>query len=86
VPIAAGIYATIVSPLLILFIIFYNFFESLWFRTFDVLWVVFVILVAEAGRYWQPLTVAAKYESSPSRARTLFPSRWARTPPPLPQS
>jgi hypothetical protein len=73
-------------PLLILFITFHNFFESLWFRAFDVLWVVFVILVAEAGRYWQPLTGAAKYELSPSRARTLFPSRWARTPPSLPQS
>jgi exopolysaccharide production protein ExoQ len=38
----------------ILFIILYNFFESLWMRGFEFLWVVFVIVVAEIGRYWKP--------------------------------
>jgi len=39
---------------LVLFIILYNFFESLWMRGFEFLWVVFVIVVAEIGRYWKP--------------------------------
>jgi exopolysaccharide production protein ExoQ len=39
---------------LALFIILYNFFESLWMRAFEFLWVVFVINAAEIGRYWRP--------------------------------
>jgi exopolysaccharide production protein ExoQ len=39
---------------LALFIILYNFFESLWMRGFEFLWVVFVIVAAEIGRYWRP--------------------------------
>jgi O-antigen ligase len=37
-----------------LFIIIYNFLETLWLRAFDLLWVVFVIVAVEAARYWQP--------------------------------
>jgi exopolysaccharide production protein ExoQ len=37
-----------------LFIIIYNSLETLWFRAFDMSWVVFVIVIAEAARYWQP--------------------------------
>jgi exopolysaccharide production protein ExoQ len=46
---------------LALFIILYNFFESLWMRAFEFLWVVFVINAAEIGRYWRsfPLKGAA---------------------------
>jgi exopolysaccharide production protein ExoQ len=40
---------------LALFIILYNFFESLWMRGFEFLWVLFVIVAAEIGRYWRPL-------------------------------
>jgi exopolysaccharide production protein ExoQ len=40
---------------LVLFIIIYNLLESLWLRAFDLLWVVFLILVTEIGRYWQRL-------------------------------
>jgi hypothetical protein len=40
---------------LALFIILYNFFESLWMRGFEFLWVVFIIVAAEIGRYWRPL-------------------------------
>ncbi len=40
---------------LLLFVITYNFLESLWMRAFDLLWVVFVIVAAEIARYWQPL-------------------------------
>jgi exopolysaccharide production protein ExoQ len=36
---------------LALFVIFENFLESAWMRGFSILWVVFVIVAAEAGRY-----------------------------------
>ena len=39
---------------LVLFIILYNFLESLWIRAFDTLWLVFLIVTAEIGRYWRP--------------------------------
>jgi exopolysaccharide production protein ExoQ len=35
-----------------LFIIVYNFLETLWLRAFDLLWVVFVIVAVEAARHW----------------------------------
>jgi len=41
-----------------LFIIVYDLLESFWMRGFDILWVVFVIVAAEIGRYWQPFPVA----------------------------
>ena len=37
---------------LALFIILYNFLESLWMRGFEMLWVVFAIVAAEMGRHW----------------------------------
>jgi exopolysaccharide production protein ExoQ len=37
-----------------LFIIIYNGLESTWMRGFEFLWVVFAIVAAEIGRYWQP--------------------------------
>jgi exopolysaccharide production protein ExoQ len=40
---------------LALFIILYNYLESFWMRGFEFLWVVFLILTAEIGRYWRPL-------------------------------
>ena len=40
---------------LALYIICFNYFESLWMRGFEFLWVVFLIVAAEIGRYWQPL-------------------------------
>ena len=39
---------------LLLIIILYNLCESLWMRGFEFLWVVFVIVAAEIGRYWRP--------------------------------
>jgi len=49
---------------LALFVILYNFLESLWMRGFEFLWVVFVIVAAEAARYWQPfLSARAAYGS-----------------------
>lgn len=40
---------------LVLYIICFNYLESLWMRGFEFLWVVFLILVAEIGRYYQAL-------------------------------
>jgi O-antigen ligase len=40
---------------LLLYIICFNYLESLWMRGFEFLWVVFLIVAAEIGRYWQPL-------------------------------
>jgi len=61
---------------LALFIILFNFLESLWMRGFEFLWVVFVILTAEIGRYWHPIPLTrAAYGSrtprpgSPGRSR-----------------
>ena len=40
---------------LALFVILWNFFESIWMRGFEFLWVMFVIVAAEIGRYWLPV-------------------------------
>jgi O-antigen ligase len=40
---------------LALYIICFNYLESLWMRGFEFLWVVFLIIAAEIGRYLQPL-------------------------------
>jgi O-antigen ligase len=53
---------------LALFVILYNFFESLWVRGFEFLWVVFVIVAAEIGRYRQPFPLTrAAYRSGSLR-------------------
>jgi exopolysaccharide production protein ExoQ len=58
----------------VLFIVIYNFLESLWMRAFDLLWVVFVIAAVEASRHWQ--SAALKIPSYRSRrARPLSPNR-----------
>ena len=66
---------------LALFIIMYNFLESLWMRGFEFLWVVFVIVAAEIGRYWQPLPL--KRAAYNPRSRKLGnPGRLPGTQPP----
>jgi hypothetical protein len=87
VPILACVFALIVAPLLIflnppgpqtldaslaLFIILYSYFESLWISGFEFLWMVFVILAAEVGRYWRPLPLrnAAYRSRSPKTGRS----------------
>jgi len=42
---------------LALYFIFHNFLESLWMRGFEFLWVMFLFVVAEVGRSWQPIPV-----------------------------
>jgi O-antigen ligase len=59
---------------LALFVIFYNFLESIWMRGFEFLWVVFLIVAAEAGRYWQPST-ARFGAKTPLRRGIPAPSR-----------
>jgi len=65
---------------LALFVIFDNFLETAWMRGFSVLWVMFVIVAAEAGRYSRPfLPTRAAYGSrtprpgSPGLSRGLRP-------------
>jgi O-antigen ligase len=38
---------------LAVYIICYNYLESFWMRGAECMWVVFLIVAAEAGRYWQ---------------------------------
>jgi exopolysaccharide production protein ExoQ len=66
---------------LILFAILNNFLESSWMRAFDLVWVVFAIVVAELGRCWQlfPPTRAA-YGSMTPRRGSAGPSRSAQRP------
>jgi O-antigen ligase len=40
---------------IVLFIILVNFLESGWMRGADALWLMFVVVAAEAGRHWQPI-------------------------------
>jgi exopolysaccharide production protein ExoQ len=60
---------------LALYIICFNYLESLWMRGFEFLWVVFLIIAAEIGRDWQPLPQkGAAYGSTiavPGRLRPL---------------
>ena len=61
---------------LALFIIFYNFLERLWMHGFEFLWVVFVIVAAEIGRYWRPLPLTrAAYGSRRPKPGPTEPCR-----------
>jgi exopolysaccharide production protein ExoQ len=67
---------------LALFIILFNYLESLWMRGFEFLWVVFVILAAEIGRYWRPFPLrrAAYGSRSPKTGGSPGPAPGARSP------
>jgi exopolysaccharide production protein ExoQ len=68
---------------LAIFSILYNFFESIWMRSFEFLWVLFVIVAAEIGRYWGPFPLrGAARSSSVGRVGALAPSPAARAPRP----
>jgi O-antigen ligase len=60
---------------LALFVIIYNFLESVWMKGFEFLWVLFLILAAEIGRQWQPFPL-----TRPGYGSRTGPSRGARTP------
>jgi O-antigen ligase len=75
---------------LALFVVFDNLLETVWMRGFNVLWVVFMIVAAEAGRYSRPfLPTRAAYGSrtprpgSPGFSRGLSPLDSHKNPPPL---
>jgi exopolysaccharide production protein ExoQ len=68
---------------LALFFIMWNYFESLWMRGFEFLWVVFLVVAAEIGRYWQPLPVRrVRYRSRTLRPESSGTSPGARLPQP----
>jgi exopolysaccharide production protein ExoQ len=61
---------------LALYIILFNYLESLWMRGFEFMWVVFVILAAEIGRYWQPVPlIRGAYGSKTPKPGGSGPSR-----------
>jgi exopolysaccharide production protein ExoQ len=65
---------------LVLYVIMWNYFESLWMRGFEFLWVVFLIVAAEIARYWHfPLT-RTSFGLRPQRLGSLGSSRGARAP------
>jgi exopolysaccharide production protein ExoQ len=68
-----------------LFIMIYNFLETLWMRAFDMLWVVFVIVAVEAARQMQPSPLRAPMPRSrgtsaigPGRLRAWKPRLGSR--------
>lgn len=65
---------------LALYVMAYNFLESAWMRGFDYLWVVFVLLAAEAARQWRPATerIPARVPRRPQRDRGLPPRQAIR--------
>src|SRR5579859_1942370 len=63
---------------LALFFIIWNYFESLWMRGFEFLWVVFLTLAAETARYW----TSAPPRSVAYRMRNRRTSRQVATRPP----
>ena len=61
---------------LALYVIMWNYLESLWMRGFEFLWVVFLIITAEAALYWQPFPLTkAVFGSRTPRLRSPGASR-----------
>jgi exopolysaccharide production protein ExoQ len=59
---------------LALYVIMYNYLESNWMRGFEFLWVTFVILAVDIGRYWQPIPrPRVAYGSRSPRPAVLAP-------------
>ena len=59
---------------LALYIIFHNFLESLWMRGYEVLWVLFLILAAEIGRYWRPFLALRRAADGSRSQRPAAPT------------
>ena len=55
-------------------IIITNGLESIWMRGFEMLWIVFVILVAEIGRYWRPVPATTAQASRSPKPGTRRPA------------
>jgi O-antigen ligase len=57
---------------IVLYVIIHNYLESLWMRGFEFLWVIFVILAVDVGRYCRPLpSTRAAYLSRRTGGATL---------------
>jgi exopolysaccharide production protein ExoQ len=68
---------------LALFVIAYNFLESVWMRSYEFLWVVFLILAVEIARYWRPFSQRrVAYRSKRQRPGNPGPPPAARMPRP----
>jgi exopolysaccharide production protein ExoQ len=66
---------------LALYIITYNFLESLWMKGYEFMWVTFLVLAAEIARYWRPFPLRrAAYSSTSQRPGGPGPSPRARRP------
>ena len=59
---------------LVLYVILYNFLERLWMHGFEFLWVVFVIVAAEIGRYWLPFPITRVVYGSRGPTRGAVPA------------
>ena len=65
---------------LVLFFIMWNYFESLWMRGFEFLWLVFLIVAVEIGRYWQPFALRRRRPAQGARGRTVLAPHPVPTP------
>jgi O-antigen ligase len=70
---------------IILYFLIYNFFESFWMRSFDVMWVVFVVVAADIARYCQPALRKAPL-GGPSAPRAGQFGQQVRSPAQAPRS
>ncbi len=62
---------------LALFVILYNFLESLWMRGFEFLWILFLIVAVEASRFWWTSSSTPAVRGLKAAPRSLGPSRGA---------
>ncbi|CCD94993.1 putative exopolysaccharide production protein (ExoQ-like); membrane protein [Bradyrhizobium sp. ORS 375] len=59
-----------------LFVMIYNFLETLWLRAFDVSWVVFVLVTVEAARHWRrPQLAMPIHQPAPKPSARLIRTR-----------
>jgi exopolysaccharide production protein ExoQ len=65
---------------LALYIILWNYLESLWMRGFEFLWVVFLIVASEIARYWPPFPLTRAVRSRTPRRAALAPCEAMRRP------
>ncbi len=60
---------------LALYIIITNGLESSWMRGFEMLWLMFLVVAAEAARYWQPIRSGARSHALRATRSVALPDR-----------
>jgi exopolysaccharide production protein ExoQ len=61
---------------IVLFVALHNFLESTWMRGSEMLWLMFLVVAADVGRYWKKSSfVAAPYKSASPRPANVGPGR-----------